>query len=146
MQGLTYISAEDRKRLDEILTKINSSRLDPADMEKLQEERRQLESGRKPLSECNVEEAQELKASIFEKYHMLQGIGKTSVARQFLVYMQQIELHMQRLMLEESRKTEEEKLRSKQDQEAKKRRAGSKGNISQSRGSSSWSVDLSNLD
>jgi hypothetical protein len=151
MYNITYISDIDRIRLV-VLNDALRSVATVEEQQKIREEISEIESKRKPLHECDTSECTELRTTIWNKFDKLNRTGKYSMAHQFKMMLQQIEIrqaaiYREALLAEAQRKLEEQKekleqiLGSKEDKrEASKNKANAKSV------SSRWTSGIGSLD
>lgn len=154
MYSFTYISKEDRERLEalkEALPEFEDSRV----RERVIEEIAEIEAKRKPIHECNIEECTELKVLIVEKSQKLSGIGKRGAAMQFKNMILILDERIRSLYLETNRNELErlqelknnklEELAQPRDKRKRDHRRP-KTTVKHKRGSSRWTTGIGNLD
>lgn len=144
MFGVTHLSADDRKRLVEIRDKLSSA-LSPKERQELTAETQEIESRRKPLNQCTLEECEQTKADLYNHYFKLMGIGRTDIAEQYRRLMVQVDSRIQTIHIDTAKAEAEKQAQAGKDEKDGKRGKGRGKTPSQSR-SSKWSVDLSGLD
>ena len=108
MQRLTFLSKINREKIEALKKQISESS-SPEEIKKLNDKVTGLEANRKPLNQCSMEECLEFKELLYEKFVLLQSIGKNQAARNFLLMMQTVESRMSTIQLEIMRKEEENK-------------------------------------
>lgn len=144
MFGITHLSADDRKRLVEIRDKLPTTH-SAKEHQELTAEAREIESRRKALNQCNLEECEQTKADLYNQYFKLMGIGRTDLAEQYRRMMVQVDSRIQTIHIETAKAEAEKPAQTGEDQKDGKRGKGRGKTLSQSR-SSKWSIDLSGLD
>ncbi len=157
MFSVTYISDDDRDRLLELNEMVRGAvTLD--EQQDINQEIRDLESKRKPLHECTLEECTELRTTIWNKFDKLNRAGKYGIAVNFKQMLTLIELRIRAIHLEIARE-EREKIEQKIEA-AKNKRLGrqdpnsdaetknerSKSGTKPTTGSSKWTTGIGNLD
>ena len=152
-----YLSDNDRDRLLELHEMVRGAvTLD--EQQDIHQEIRDIESKRKSLHECTIEECSELRGTIWTKFEMLNRAGKYGLAINFKQMLTLIELRIQAITLEIARE-EREKIQQKlqaaknkrlnrldpnSDTESKNER--SKPSAKSTTGSSKWTTGIGNLD
>lgn len=154
MYSFTYISNDDRKRLEALqhaLSKFEDSRV----RERAIEEIAELEANRKPIHMCTIEECSELKVHITEKMQKLAGIGKRGAAMQFrnmirilderikTLYLEVHKEELERLQEIKEKKLEElaqPRDKRKRDHKRPKTKGKNKSGVSR------WTTGIGNLD
>lgn len=110
MFGLNYLPEKDISQQIELQEELKLCR-DPTRFREINEELAALNAKRKPIIECNIEEATELKALIHRKLQLVSSTGKRTQAMQFTTMIQVINdriavLHLQ-AQKEEQKKNKE---------------------------------------
>jgi len=154
MYSFTYISNEDRKRL-EMLQKALPSFTDGRVQARAVEEIAEIEATRKPVHECTIEECSELKILITEKMQRLAGIGKRGAAAQFKNMIRILDERLKALYLE-AHKKELERLQEHEDKKLaelaqprdkrERRHKRPKTTVKNKPGGSRWTTGIGNLD
>lgn len=157
MYDVTYLSDDDRDRLLELHEMVRGAvTLD--EQQDIHQEIRDIESKRKALHECTMEECSELRTTIWSKFEGLNRVGKYGLAINFKQMLTLIELRMQAITLEIARE-EREKIQQKLQAAKNKRRSRldpnsdtepknerSKPSAKSTTGSSKWTTGIGNLD
>ena len=116
MHNITHISEIDRKRLiilNEAVRECETSE----ELQKVREEITTIESTRKPLGECDLQECTELRTAIWDKFDKLNRAGKYSIAQQFKVMLRQIEIHQSYVIRQAAMEDAQRKLDDKNDKD-----------------------------
>lgn len=142
MFGLTYLSTEDRLRLDQLREQIAAAT--GAEFTDLNQKIQEIESRRKALGDCTYEECSELKHFLFQKYQKLMGVGKKTMARNFMMMMRQIDGRMIVLQREAAIKAAEQ--RQLQTQAKGKKDGKSRVVVPTKRTENRWSIPLAGPD
>ena len=151
MHNLSYISDEDRNRLLYLNEKIRMCET-IEEQRAVREEIASIESRRKPLNECSIEECTELRTAVWEKFDRLNRAGKYNIAQQFKAMLRQIEVQQQLIHRKAAEEEAERKLTEAKAKAAKLAEASEKdeteGNDkTQSQSiSSRWTTGIGNLD
>lgn len=117
MFQITYLSDDDRKRLQSI-TKSLTSAGTAEEQAKLRAEYAEIESHAKPLQDCNTEECTDLRKQLFEKFEKLNRIGRYSHAIHFKRMLVQVEQRQRQIHREELLK-EAERVKKKMEEKDK---------------------------
>jgi hypothetical protein len=155
MFNVTYLSDDDRDRLLELHGMLHSAvTLD--EQQDIHQEIRDIESKRKSLHECTIEECSELRATIWGKFEMLNRTGKYGIAINFKHMLALIEQRIQAINLEiarEEREKVQQKLKAaknkrshRQDPNTEPQNEKSKPSARSTTGSSKWTTGIGNLD
>jgi len=155
MHNVTYLSDDDRDRLLELQEMVRGAvTLD--EQQDIHQEIRDIESKRKSLHECTMEECSELRATIWNKFEMLNRTGKYGIAINFKQMITLIELRMQAITLEIAREEREKiqqkleaaknKRRHRQDPDTEPENERRKPSARSTTGSSKWTTGIGNLD
>ena len=150
MFNLTYLSDEDRARLLELQDMMRGAE-DVEEQRDIRQEIQDIESKRKQLNECTLEECTELRLTLFDKFDRLNRTGKYGIAIQFKQMLQAVENRMRTLHLE-MMKEEQERMKARVEaakKSARKERKDDKEGKPKSRpksGSSRWTTGIGNLD
>lgn len=157
MQQLMYLSRENRERIKQLREQLNYV-TNETETSELLNEISEIETLLKPLKECTVTEALDLKGQIWETYTFVSKRGKTHLGRPLEIWLRQIDTHINNLkikdMVETAERVKEAKERrklaiksSKGDRQALMNdNKSSKSDVSSGNVSHQWSVDLSDLD
>lgn len=121
MYNLTYLSSDDLERLIEIDNELPNTRGTP-EHDELLKERASIESLRKPMFECNMDECLDLRDQIFKKMERLHKIGKTSMAQQFQIMYQQVQGRIMELTLQAGIEEKQRLVKLKQEQKERRRK------------------------
>ena len=105
---LTYLSTNNRTRLEQLSQIIGNPRLPKEEREDAEKERIEIEKLRKPLEETTFEEAQDFRVFLYTKYRKLAQAGAGVQTQQFLVFIRRIEAHIYQLQFVAARKAQEE--------------------------------------
>jgi hypothetical protein len=147
-----YLSDEDRARLILLTDQLRSVGT-VEEQQKIRIEISDIESRRKPIHECNMTEITELRTTIWNKFEVLNRIGKSSMAQQFkgmLVHIEhrQAELYHNMAIEEATRSTEKRKGKTPQVVKSKKAEADDTGDSKTKprQFSSKWSIKSDSLD
>lgn len=157
MFNITYLSDDDRARLIDLQEAVRGS-ITLDEQQDYNQEIRDIESKRKPLQACTIEECSELRSTIWNKFEMLNRTGKNGLAIQFKQMLVLIELRIQAIHLEIAREEREKALQKAE--AAKKKRLGRRGsdsdietkdekgksNTRSTTGSSRWTTGIGSLD
>lgn len=148
MYNITYLSKEDRERHDAIREWLPYA--DSKERPELLEELAKIESRRKPLKECGIEECTELRTFIYEKFDRLNRAGKYGVALPFKQMLLAIDQRVHMLHMQMTKEAIE-KQKAEKEGKLKERLKGSKHEESgdrpkASKGRSRWTVNLGGLD
>ncbi len=157
MYNVTYLSDVDRDRLLDLQEMVRGVvTLD--EQQDIHQEIRDIESKRKPLYACTLEECSELRTTIWTKFDKLNRTGKYGIAINFKHMLVLIEQRIRVIHLEIARE-EREKVQQKLEA-AKNKRLGRKDPDSDTEtkhekgksssrsttGSSRWTTGIGNLD
>ena len=157
MHNITHISDEDRARLvylTEALRIVGTVE----EQQQIRADIAEIETRRKPLHECNMAETTELRTSIWEKFDKLNRAGKFSIAQQFKVMLQFIEMRQHTLYREmameeamrlaQKRNEQQTQLEAAKTKKAKKAERAETGEESQKKTSFSnrWMTNTDDLD
>jgi hypothetical protein len=150
MYNLTYLSTDDLERLIEIDDELPSTRGTP-EHDVLLQERASIESRRKPMIECNMDECLELRDQIFKKLQRLSSIGKTGIAQQFKVMYDQVSGRIMELTVQTGVEEKKKMEQLKKDQKEKRRRRfrkdeDSKPKVKLRSGLSRWTTGITKPD
>ena len=150
MYNLTFLSTDDLERLVEIDDELPSTRGTPLHDELLKE-RAEIESRRKPMHECDMDECLELRNQIFGKLQRLNSVGKTGFAQQFKVMYDQVNGRIMELTIqagvEEKKKMEQIRKDQKERRRKRFRKDGeSKPKARARSGLSRWTTGIGNSD
>lgn len=157
MYSVTYLSDDDRNRLLELQEMVRGAvTLD--EQQDINQEIRDIESKRKPIHECSLEECSELRTTIWTKFDMLNRTGKYGIAVNFKQMLTIIEQRIQVIHLEVA-KEEREKIQKKleatknkrlgrkdPDSDAEPNHEKSKSSSKSGTSSSRWTTGIGNLD
>lgn len=109
MFGLTYLS-NDKQRLlrqyEERLTTVQDRQLRNETQLAIQE----LRSQAKPLKDCDLIEAEELKSQLLQKINTLSGLGKAGSVEAFKIHLKDVDFHIQTLQMKDTL-SEQEKMK-----------------------------------
>jgi hypothetical protein len=155
MFNVTYLSDDDRARLLELQEEARgAATLD--EQQDINQEVRDIESKRKSLHACTLEECSELRTSVWGKFDMLNRTGKNGIAIQFKHMLILIELRMQAIHLEMAREEREKALQkteaakkkrhARQDSDTETTNEKSKSGTRPTTGSSRWTTGIGSLD
>ena len=155
MFNVTYLSDIDRDRLLD-LQEMARGAITLDEQQDINQEIRDIESKRKPLHECTLEECTELRTTIWGKFDMLNRTGKYNVAVQFKQMLTIIEMRIRTIHLEIA-KEEREKIQKKAEAAMNKRRGQKDSNLETTNeedkpavrsttNSSRWTTGIGSLD
>lgn len=153
MFGLTYLPKKDLDRQQELQDELFRCR-DMDRVDKIREEIRELESKRKPVIECNIEECAELKNLLHSKLEAVAKIGKRQQMATFQRMIKMLDERMLILNLEMAREQKEKAEKFKEQKEERKHHAEevsrtrseeSDGPSRRRSGKSSWSTSIGKI-
>ncbi len=154
MHNITYISTVDRKRLVVLNEAVRGCETSE-ELQDVRDEIAAIESKRKPLSECDLNECTELRSEIWDKFDRLNRTGKFSLAQQFKVMLRQIEMHQAQVIRQTAIDDASRKLA---DRDGKTRLVSDTSNMQKAKSdksdtktksqsvSSRWTTGIGNLD
>ena len=149
MYNITYISDIDRNRLvvlNDALRLVDTIEK----QQEIREEISEIEVRRKPLHDCTLLECSELRTAIWNKFDKLNRTGKYSIARNFKLMLQQIEIrqgliHREMALEEEKRRLEAAQGKAKQIVDIKQKLEDIRED-SRTTATSRWTTGIGKLD
>ena len=155
MFNVTYLSDDDRERLLDLQEMARGS-ITLDEQQDINQEIQDIESKRKPLHDCTLEECTELRATIWGKFDKLNRTGKYNIAVQFKQMLALIEMRIRTLHLETAKEEREKilkkaeaamnKRRGRQDLNAETTNEKGKPSARSTTGSSRWTTGIGSLD